>query len=600
MKFFYKYSLVRRWHLLTTTLLLLMGMALASCTSLLIPNTGAEPTIVPTPQDWGTVTVTIINPGLSNVIVRVLDNPWVDILADDNKLLLHSCDEGQFITAWSPGYYISTQQCHQGVTNYEFSLIPYSVNDNVYYSWVEAQNIGQQRSCEPCHSNVENGMAEYIEWKKDGHSTVFSDSRFWTMYLGANIYGNRSPNTRWIISENSTHKRLAPDSFNPYFGPGFKLDYPLENGNCVYCHAPASVTGSPSELDLSSVINSSNSGKFYAATEGVNCDVCHKVLNVRLAQNNRPYPDKPGILSYDFVREDQNSGRLYVGPLPGVNTEGTDILTTCSPVFSRSEFCAPCHYGKFWDTQVYNSYGEWLDSPYSKDGNEGDYKTCQSCHMVVNNGTLQGDTSVRTSERAACSESNTNHEDFSHNMMQAGDDNLPNLIKNAAEIKLEASKVDGKIQFKVRVTNASAGHKFPTDSPLRHLILFIEARDNAGTLLQQIDGPQIPVWGGTGNQANDYSGKPGEIYANILMDMDTNMAPTVSYWNPTKPAWDGSDTRLEPRKPAESNYTFSMPSNGYAKFTVKLIYRYAFIDIARLKGWNTNDIIVTQVETEVH
>ena len=93
--------------------------------------------------------------------------------------------------------------------------------------------------------------------------------------------------------------------------------------------------------------------------------MCHKVLNVRLAQDNKPYPDKPGMLSYDFMRENQNSSRLYIGSLPGANTEGTDIAVTCSPVFSQSQFCAPCHYAKFWDIQIYNSYGEWLDSPYA-------------------------------------------------------------------------------------------------------------------------------------------------------------------------------------------------------------------------------------------
>ena len=138
------------------------------------------------------------------------------------------------------------------------------------------------------------------------------------------------------------------------------------------------------------------------------------------------------------------------------------------------------------------------------------------------------------------------------------------------------------------MTNTKAGHKFPTDSPLRHLILVIEAKDGLGTLLPQVDGPTIPAWGGVGNQPTDYSGRPGEIYANILMDVDTNLVPTIADWNPTRAAWDGSDTRLEPRKPQTSNYVFAAPLNGYAVFTVQLIYRYAFIDIARQKGWSVN------------
>ena len=40
--------------------------------------------------------------------------------------------------------------------------------------------------------------------------------------------------------------------------------------------------------------------------------------------------------------------------------------------------CAPCHFGQFWGTQIYNSFGEWLDSSYS-DPETG--RTCQDCHM---------------------------------------------------------------------------------------------------------------------------------------------------------------------------------------------------------------------------
>ena len=95
-------------------LMIVLGFILVSCSAAgFIPVTGAEPTITPTPPDWGNVRVTVTNPGLTNIVVRVLDNPWVDTLADDGVLLLQSCGDGQFITAWSPGYYIATQPPHR-------------------------------------------------------------------------------------------------------------------------------------------------------------------------------------------------------------------------------------------------------------------------------------------------------------------------------------------------------------------------------------------------------------------------------------------------------------------------------------------------------
>ncbi|MEO5886812.1 MAG: hypothetical protein ABIQ77_04035, partial [Anaerolineales bacterium] len=78
-------------------------------------------------------------------------------------------------------------------------------------------------------------------------------------------------------------------------------------------------------------------------------------------------------------------------------------------------------------------------------------------------------------------------------------------------------------------------------------------------------------------------------------DKDTSEAPTVAYWNPTVPAWEGSDTRLNPGEIVQSNYFFAIPSNGSASISAKLIYRYAFIDIIRQKGWIPNDYIVTEL-----
>jgi hypothetical protein len=162
-------------------------------------------------------------------------------------------------------------------------------------------------------------------------------------------------------------------------------------------------------------------------------------------------------------------------------------------------------------------------------------------------------------------------------------------------MSVEAIIEEGKIKVTVKVLNTRAGHKFPTDSPLRHLILVVEATDRNGTLLPQVDGPVIPLWGGVGDRTEDYAGRPGEIYANILKDKDTSEAPTIAYWNPTIPAWEGSDTRLIPGVIVQSDYLFAIPSNGSASISAKLIYRYAFIDIIRQKNWTPKDYIVTQL-----
>ena len=69
-----------------------------------------------------------------------------------------------------------------------------------------------------------------------------------------------------------------------------------------------------------------------------------------------------------------NGHQFFAGPFDDV-APGEDTYT---PIQKESAYCAPCHFGKFWEVEIYNSYGEWLDSPYS-DPETG--QTCQDCHM---------------------------------------------------------------------------------------------------------------------------------------------------------------------------------------------------------------------------
>ncbi|HEY5729160.1 MAG TPA: hypothetical protein VIS72_03860, partial [Anaerolineales bacterium] len=311
-----------------------------------------------------------------------------------------------------------------------------------------------------------------------------------------------------------------------------------------------------------------------------------------------------------------NDKDYYIGPVANVNTRNQSVVDhdlICSPIFSKSEFCAACHYGKFGETMIYNSYGEWKASRYGDDPEESDYKTCQDCHMSY----VDTDAELPPfSEREGCSETNLNFQEFNHNLMNFGMNEktkteIPQLIQEAAtmdvKFKYEPDKKNA-LGVVVKVENTKAGHKFPTDSPLRHLILFVDVKDQLGMPLVQMEGERIPIWGGVGNKPDgmeNYGGKPGKIFANLLVEKDTNISPTAAYWNPTKLAWvdlekdKTSDTRLAPRKPDESIYFFSFPSNGKVVISVKLIYRFAFIDLAFQKGWVRPDIIVTSVECTI-
>jgi hypothetical protein len=534
------------------------------------------------------------------VIVRVSNSTQVDSF-DNDGLRITSCDPGtQAIAAWAMGYEVTLGKCNEP----NIQLVPLIGHDNIYYPWASA--VG---NCINCHAGqIGSPYGEINEWLKSGHAKVFDQHYLETMYRGVNLSGASSPAAQWTVIGDDL-VRVPPVINDGYRGPGFKLDFPEQPGNCAYCHVPAAVTPSQVNVDLSALFPKPGDVR----GEGVTCDVCHKVLDVTLDSNGFPFVDRPGILSFRFLRPD--NGVFTIGPFANILTRDpntpTDHRLTCSPIFSKSEFCAACHYGKFGNMVVYNSYGEWKQSRFGDNPNEPDYKTCQDCHMSHMQADEQNPPSAR---RQACSESDPAFQNFDHNLMNLGVDEssgreIPLMIRNAAKVnvkfKYEPEK-NNSLNVGVRVENTNAGHKFPTDSPLRHLILVLDARDQLGTSLLQVDGERIPNWGGIGKPFMDsfgirnYGGLPGKIFANLLVEEDTNISPTGAHWNDTKFAWveanSNSDTRLVPGKEDKSDYSFSVPNTGEVKVTVTLVYRFAFFDLtAQKEWWNRPDIVVTSL-----
>ena len=215
-------------------------------------------------------------------------------------------------------------------------------NDNTNYMWSYAAI-----ECNACHgnqllSNPQTGASydEMNEWFRSGHAKVFNGGYFKSMYKGTSRTGKPSIPAQPVIIGNEWVP-VPPEKSDQYHGPGFQLDFPGQSGNCAYCHIPASISISQESTNLTSLFPKPEG----AWGEGVTCDVCHKVFNVILADDKFPFPDRPGILSYRFLRP--NSGIFITGPFSNILTKQGDGSTvtvnhssTCAPIFSQSEFCA--------------------------------------------------------------------------------------------------------------------------------------------------------------------------------------------------------------------------------------------------------------------
>jgi hypothetical protein len=240
------------------------------------------------------------------------------------------------------------------------------------------------------------------------------------------------------------------------------------------------------------------------------------------------------------------------------------------PLIEESAFCAPCHFGVFWDTVIYNSYGEWLDSPYS-DPNSG--RTCQDCHMPP----AGYDAFVYPEKGGLYRDPNRIS---SHLMPGAADDVF---LQNTATVVLSAERENGVVNVRTTVTNTEAGHHIPTDSPLRQIFLVVTAMDAEGNPLALQSGPTLPKWAG------DLSGEAGIYFALILEELWTRMKPTGNYWMPTRVV---EDTRLPALAQNVSAYTFVASADTSVTIEARLIFRRAFYELMQQKDWDIPDILM--------
>lgn len=495
------------------------------------------------------------------------------------------------VTAWVDGYYIAGRTVWPWQRDIQLTLAPYAVPDNPAYAWipplVEARSAWEHANirarllstaalapdtlffkaagalalgCQDCHSAV-----VYDQWAGSAHALGLANPRLATMYNGSDVRGRQSPPTRYGFSRDYGSFPLRPDPNQPYYGPGYKLDFPDTAGNCAACHLPAAAIDEPYSTDPNRV-------------EGVNalgahCDFCHKVAGVRLdPESGLPYENMPGVLSLVMMRP-QPEKQLFFGPYDDVDA-GTD---TYLPLQRQSQFCAPCHSASFWGVPVYRSFAEWLASPYSEPATG---QTCQDCHMKPDGVTTQFAPGRVGQQRDPA-------DIFSHSFPGAADELL---LQNAVTMTATAQLEGDQLLVQVTITNDQTGHHVPTDSPLRHLILLVQATDDAGNPLVQLTGPTIPAWGGAGDPAGGYyAGLPGTAYAKILQELWTEVSPTGAYWNPTRIV---SDNRIAAFASVITGYTFAAPTGSTARVEVRLLFRRAFIELAALKGWDDLDIVM--------
>ncbi len=531
--------------------------------------------VVPACTSADTVTGLVMHDGepVSGATVRIQATDRSTVTGPDGRFTMADVDGPVRLSAWAEGFFIAGGSEHEPGVEVTLALEAIPELDHADYEWLsalEGSGSGEGQPCVECHSRrgTELGfMLPVDQWLEDAHAKSAVNPRFLSMYRGTDLSGNQSPPTRYSTNRDYGRVPLRPDPDLAYYGPGYQLDFPESAGNCGACHVPTLAVDDPYGVDPT-VAEA-------VAAEGVTCDLCHKVWDVILdPATGLPEPGRPGVLSYEFRRPPEGH-QYFAGPYDDV-APGED---TFSPLQLESAFCAPCHRGVFWDVVVYDSFGEWLASPYS-DPATG--QTCQDCHMPPT-----GAASFALAEAGGLVRDPATIP--GHRMPGAAD---IELLQNAVTMTVEASADSDGAFAQVTITNDQTGHHVPTDSPLRQMILLVEATGPDGESLGQADGPTVPDWGGVGDPAAGYfAGLPGTAYAKVLEELWTEVAPTGAYWNPTRVV---SDNRIPAMQSDTTSYRFDSPAGGPVTVEATLLFRRAFIGLMDQKGWDVADIVMEE------
>jgi hypothetical protein len=581
-------------ELLLIALLVILALALGQARA----QAGSDPTPEPSPS--GMVLSGFVREArgpVAGAVVRVALTQNATATAADGSFALSGVQATApiTVTAWAKGYYVGWAALEpdgpeiRAGQPISITVQPYYTSDNPQYGWFSFEGVEGSESCGLCHT-------ANPEWEADAHSQAATNPRFLSLYAGTDVQGRKGPLTKFT----ALGKVVPPEPGQPDYGPGLRLDYPTRAGNCAACHTPLAskipnaqncgwlgchtsttaewsqgiVPPGPTPLDLTG-----------DAAEGITCDFCHKIGDVYLDPKTRlPLPDMPGILGYRLYRPVEGQ-QLFFGTFDDIPRRDTYL-----PLEQESAFCAPCHYGVFGGVVgvghvaggvlIYNSYGEWLESPYS---NPETGKTCQDCHMP----SVDYNYIVFPERGGMPRDSDRIH---SHRMPGAADEKLlQNAVTMTTTAYLDAAR--GQVVVDVSITNDKTGHDVPTDAPIRQVILVVQAKDKWGRPLALKNGPTLPDWAG------NYAGQPGRSYAKLLRDEWTGEEPTAAYWRPVKIV---SDTRLAAFATDRSRYMFDLPAGSdVAKIEARLIFRRAFQKLMEQKGWTDPDVIMEQQVADV-
>ncbi len=435
------------------------------------------------------------------------------------------------VSAASPGYRTGVEAIllHE-MRELRFVLEPSPCSDDPRYEFQDpTPNKGARIwNCGNCHRN------SYAEWKKSRHAVAASSAVLRAVY---------------------------EKDFLPALEKGGASG---DEGLCAACHAPqAALDGKAARIgEIKGV-----------AAQGNHCDFCHKVHHTERI-------DAPGVRgSLALGRPSPDDDRVP-GPIKRVygSLPDSDYLfmgAVWNPFFGTSALCAGCHeYVTPNGIPALSTYAEWRAWAQGRERAQ----SCQACHMP-SGVSMEG----KKLANRICVNALRRPQEQIHDHSFLGRELLSTGVAVAATGSLDPDD-PGRLLVKARITTRAVGHRVPTGSSDKHLLLVVVATDVAGRPLLLSEGARVPDHaGGEGDPltldtlgfaarlgAHDFAGLPGREYAQVLAAGSGETH--VPFWRAARVV---SDTRLLPDAETLEAFAFAAPK-GAVKVRVELWHRLRF------------------------
>ncbi|AYC31536.1 cytochrome c family protein [Pseudomonas cavernae] len=314
---------------------------------------------------------------------------------------------------------------------------------------------------------------------------------------------------------------------------------------CTGCHTPIGLTTGQitSAVNRSSIEDSAKN----TPMPGVDCETCHNI-SARTGLDNGAYVLSPRA----------NGKPTKFGPRKDAVSPYHD--TVYSPLHTRSDFCATCHNvtHPFSSVAVERTYDEWLESPYSLNG-----ETCQSCHMPG----FAGKAAVMGPDRENVAShwfSGANATLLTYLGQHESAQRARDMLARAGEIQfqpLPAAVAPGRYTtVAVKVANVGAGHKLPTGFPEgREMWIDFRVQDASGREIYRLGAVKD---GKTEDGTRNFKVRLGDKDGHEL---------DVEVWNATQIL---SDSRILPKGYDVREFAFLVPADAVGPLSLSAELNY--------------------------